>query len=241
MVPTFMELLATIPYIRVMDLEPAFNAIIDVIRSIPRSELLIAAVAAMIVGWLGAAMVRREVPMGGLVRAGSTVALFSIMLVVVLQLSRFDPRLDVAVPQLGLPEQVVEGGETRVPLSADGHFWLRAEVNGRPANFLVDTGATLTAVSQELADSVGLEARRGGIPVRIDTANGSIAAQLTTIEDLSFGNVRASGIDAVIIPNMGQTNVIGMNVLSRLGSWRVEGQELILVPKPADRTANLSS
>ena len=236
-----MELLPAMPYIHAMDPEPAFNAIIDVIRSIPRSELLIAAVVAMIVGWLGAVMVRREVPMGGVVRAGSTLALFSIMLVVVLQLSRFDPRIDVAVPQLGLPQQVVEGGETRVPLAADGHFWLRAEVNGRPANFLVDTGATLTAVSQELADEVGLEPRRGGIPVRIDTANGSIAAQLTTIENLSFGNVRAGGIDAVIVPNMGPTNVIGMNVLSRLGSWRVEGQEMILVPKPADRTADLSS
>lgn len=236
-----MELLPAMPYIHGMNLEPAFNAIIDVIRSIPRSELLIAAVVAMIVGWLGAVMVRREVPMGGVVRAGSTLALFSIMLVVVLQLSRFDPRIDVAVPQLGLPQQVVEGGETRVPLAADGHFWLRAEVNGRPANFLVDTGATLTAVSQELADEVGLEPRRGGIPVRIDTANGSIAAQLTTIENLSFGNVRAGGIDAVIVPNMGPTNVIGMNVLSRLGSWRVEGQEMILVPKPTDRTADLSS
>lgn len=236
-----MELLPAMPYIHAMDPEPAFNAIIDVIRSIPRSELLIAAVVAMIAGWLGAVMVRREVPMGGVVRAGSTLALFSIMLVVVLQLSRFDPRIDVAVPQLGLPQQVVEGGETRVPLAADGHFWLRAEVNGRPANFLVDTGATLTAVSQELADEVGLEPRRGGIPVRIDTANGSIAAQLTTIENLSFGNVRAGGIDAVIVPNMGPTNVIGMNVLSRLGSWRVEGQEMILVPKPADRTADLSS
>ena len=236
-----MELLPAMPYIHAMDLEPAFNAIIDVIRSIPRSELLIAAVVAMIAGWLGAVMVRREVPMGGVVRAGSTLALFSIMLVVVLQLSRFDPRIDVAVPQLGLPQQVVEGGETRVPLAADGHFWLRAEVNGRPANFLVDTGATLTAVSQELADEVGLEPRRGGISVRIDTANGSIAAQLTTIENLSFGNVRAGGIDAVIVPNMGPTNVIGMNVLSRLGSWRVEGQEMILVPKPTDRTADLSS
>lgn len=138
-----MELPVAMLYIRLMNLEPAISAIIDVIRSIPRSELLIAAIAAMVAGWLGAAMVRRQVPMGGLVRAGSTIALFSIMLVVVLQLSRFDSRLDVAVPQLGLPQQVVEGGETRVPLAADGHFWLRAEVNGRPANFLVDTGATL--------------------------------------------------------------------------------------------------
>src|SRR3546814_9463490 len=81
----------------------------------------------------------------------------SVLVTVILQLSRFDPRLEVAVPQIGLPQQVVEGGETRITMAGDGHFWLRAELNGVPANFLVDTGATLTAVSQGLADQAGLE------------------------------------------------------------------------------------
>ena len=129
---------------------------------------------------------------------------------------------------------LVEGGETRVPLSPDGHYWLEAQLNGVPANFLVDTGATVTAVSQEVADRAGLTARTGGIPVRITTANGSINAQISTADTLSFGNVEASGIDVVIAPNLCQTNVLGMNVLSRLAGWRVEEQTLILVPAEAD-------
>ena len=44
------------------------------------------------------------------------------------------------------------------------------------------------------------------------------------------GNVKAGGLDAVIAPNIGETNVIGMNLLSRLASWRVEGETMILVP-----------
>ena len=40
----------------------------------------------------------------------------------------------------------------------------------------------------------------------------------------------ARGLDAVIAPNLGNTNVIGMNLLSRLAGWRVENGELILVP-----------
>ena len=54
------------------------------------------------------------------------------------------------------------------------------------------------------------------------------------IRDRSFGNVEASGIDVVIAPNLGQTNVLGMNVLSRLAGWRVEDRTLILVPAKAD-------
>ena len=47
---------------------------------------------------------------------------------------------------------------------------------------------------------------------------------------LKFGNIEAQGLDAVIAPNLGETNVLGMNFLSRLESWRVERGELILVP-----------
>jgi aspartyl protease family protein len=153
-----------------------------------------------------------------------------ILVLVVLQLSRMDPRFDLGFSDVVLPEQVVEGSETRVEMARDGHFWLRAEINGEPVNFLVDTGATLTAVSQDTAAAAGLEPREGGLPVRMQTANGSVAADLTTIDELRFGNVAARGLDAIIAPGLGQTNVIGMNLLSRLASWRVEGDTMILVP-----------
>lgn len=220
-----------------MDPAPFITSLVEVIRSIPRSELLIAALVAMVAGWIGSAMVRRKVPMGGVIRAGSSLMLGLILVTVVLQLSRMDPRFDVAVPQIGLPEQVVAGGETRVPLSPDGHYWLSAEVNGVPANFLVDTGATLTAISEGVAQRAGLQPRRGGIPIMLNTANGTVQAHVATVDSLTFGNVEASGIDAVIAPNFGETNVIGMNVLARLGSWRVEEGELVLVPSDGDRVS----
>lgn len=216
-----------------MELEPVFNAAADTLRAIPRSELLIAAVAAMVLGWIGAMIAKRSA-LGGVLRLASSAALGLILLTVVLQLSRFDPRFDVAVPQIGLPEQVVEGGETRIPLSADGHFWVRADVNGVPGNFMIDTGATLTAISAPLAERAGLEPRRGGIPIMLGTANGTVQAHVATIDSLTFGNVSASGTDVAIAENFGDFNVIGMNVLARLGSWRVEDNTLILVPRAED-------
>ncbi|MEX0341120.1 MAG: TIGR02281 family clan AA aspartic protease [Erythrobacter sp.] len=216
-----------------MDLEPAFSAAADTLRAIPRSELLIAAIVAMALGWIGAVVAKRSA-VGGLLRTVSSLALGVILLTVVLQLSRFDPRFDVAVPQIGLPEQVVAGGETRIPLSPDGHFWVRAEVNGVPGNFMIDTGATLTAISAPLADRAGLEPRRGGIPIMLGTANGTVQAHVATVDSLTFGNVSASGTDAAIAESFGDFNVIGMNVLARMGSWRVEDNTMILVPRTED-------
>jgi aspartyl protease family protein len=53
-------------------------------------------------------------------------------------------------------EQVVEGNVTRVPLSGDGHFWVRVSINGVSRRFLVDTGATLTTISPDTARETDL-------------------------------------------------------------------------------------
>jgi aspartyl protease family protein len=214
-----------------MNLRELWQGMAETVAAIPQSGLLVLTVAALLASWIGGAMARRRVMFGRTIGTLGTVGLALILVTVVLQVSRFDPRIDVAVPRFGLPEQVVEGGETRVKLANDGHFWLQVSVNGVGAPFLVDTGATLTAVSGGLAREAGLTPRTGGLPVRVVTANGTTTAQLTTIDRLRFGNIEASGLDAVIAPNLGRTNVIGMNLLSRLASLRFEGDTLVLVPK----------
>ena len=213
-----------------MDFAPVFDRLAASIGSIPQSGLLIIAVAAMLIGWLGAALARRDLLIGRIVSTGSTLVLCGVLVLIVLQLARLDPRFDMAMSEVGLPEQSVVGGETRVELSPDGHYWLNAEVNGVPARFLVDTGATLTAISEPTARAAGLEEGRDRLPVMMTTANGTISVGTTTIEELRFGNVAAFGLDAVLAPNIGETNVIGMNLLSRLAQWRVEQGVLILVP-----------
>ena len=213
-----------------MDVAPIFDQLAHSIAAIPKSGLLMAAVAAMLVGLLGSVVLRRVPALGRIMRLTSTLGLVAVLLLVVLQLSRLDPRFSMAVPELGLPEQVVEGGETRIPLADDGHYWLEAEINGYRARFLVDTGATLTAVSEQVAKEAGLEPRDAGLPIRLQTANGSVAAQLASVEEIRFGNVAARGLDAVIAPGLGETNVIGMNLLSRLKSVRIEQGVLVLVP-----------
>ena len=219
-----------------MDFAPVFDRLAASIGSIPQSGLLIIAVAAMLIGWLGAALARRDLLIGRIVSTGSTLVLCGVLVLIVLQLARLDPRFDMAMSEVGLPEQSVVGGETRVELSPDGHYWLNAEVNGVPARFLVDTGATLTAISEPTARAAGLEQRRDRLPVMMTTANGTISVGTTTIDELRFGNVAAFGLDAVLAPNIGETNVVGMNLLSRLAQWRVEQGVLILVPNvPQDQ------
>lgn len=214
-----------------MDYSQIWTDTAQALREIPMSELLIIAVLAMVIGWLGSALARRRIPMGRFMSGVSTFALAGVLLTVVLQSSHLDRRLDVALTGSYAPEETVAGGETRIPLAADGHFWINATINGVEGDFLVDTGATFTAISNGLATQAGLTPQRSGMPVRINTANGAVAADMVSIDSMRFGNIEANGLDAVTSTAFGETNVVGMNLLSKLGGWRVEGKTLILSPK----------
>jgi aspartyl protease family protein len=192
--------------------------------------LLALAVIAIFLTSLGG-MLRRPLPLlGGFVRGVGNLGLLAALLLTMVQVARFSGSHDLALPQFGLPSQTVEGGETRIPMDRDGHFWLRATVNGTPARFLIDTGATVTALSPDLADDAQIRAQPMRESVMLRTANGTVEAKLGTIDELRFGNIIARDLDTVVTPGLGQTNVIGMNLLSRLASWRVEDDTMILVP-----------
>ena len=118
-------------------------------------------------------------------------------------------------------------GETRVRLAPDGHFWVEAEVNGQPVRFLVDSGPTVTSISADTAQRVGIQPQ-AGLPVVVSTANGLVNAQRGRAERLLVGNIERQNVAVHISEAFGDINVIGMNFLSSLRSWSVEGRTLIL-------------
>jgi aspartyl protease family protein len=95
---------------------------------------------------------------------------------------------------------------------------------------LVDSGATVTAVSERTAAAAGIEAGEGLVPVVLKTANGLAQAQTGELDELRLGSITASGLKVLVAPALGETDILGMNFLSKLKSWRVEGRTLILVP-----------
>lgn len=65
----------------------------------------------------------------------------------------------------------------------------------------------------------------------IETANGRVVARRATIKTMELGGITAADLPVVVADEFGDTNLLGMNFLARLGSWRVEGRTLILEPK----------
>ena len=134
---------------------------------------------------------------------------------------------------MGNDEQHIVGNAVRLRMASDGHFWASATINGRPVRMLVDSGATVTSLSMEAARESGLDLNQNPIPVQIMTANGAVMARTSSVDRLTIGPIVATDLRVHVAEEFGTTNVLGMNFLSRLKSWRVENGWLILEPKHA--------
>jgi len=172
-----------------------------------------------------------------LVNLVMTLALVGLLFVAIGQRSQFDPYLGKIAKLLRIENQTVVGGEVRIRMSPDGHFWARARIDGVERRLLIDSGATITAISTKTADAAGIDARTSVVPIVLQTANGAIPAQSGRIGELKLGAIVARDLQVVVSPAFGDTNVLGMNFLSRLASWRVEENVLILVPHHPQKVA----
>nr|WP_246359810.1 TIGR02281 family clan AA aspartic protease [Stakelama sediminis] len=136
--------------------------------------------------------------------------------------------------RIGLSDQSVQGDTTRIRQSVDGHFWAQVRLNGVERRMLIDSGATMTAISPQTAAAAGVDVSDSGYPVLIETANGTVAARRATVKTMTLGSLKMHDLHVVVAPSFQGLDVIGMNFLSRLGSWRVEKGVLILEPDKSD-------
>lgn len=189
-------------------------------------SLIVAIAAILLLIWL-ASRVRW---LRGLLQLAIWGALLWLLAVTLGERGRFDPTLGRFSSLLDGGGQTVSGDVVRVRLSRDGHFWVRATLDGVPRRLLVDSGATVTALSTETARAAGLDVRRPVMPILLRTANGTVAADTARVATLRFGTITARDLSVVVSPAFGDTDVLGMNFLSKLKSWRVEDGVLVLEP-----------
>jgi aspartyl protease family protein len=129
----------------------------------------------------------------------------------------------------GEGEVVRVGKEMRIRKAFDGHFWVTARVNGAKVRFLIDSGATTTSISVQTARRAHIDAETG-FPVLVQTANGMVTAQRGRAEKLVVGTIERRNMAVEISQAFGPMDVLGMNFLSSLSGWSVQGEWLVLKP-----------
>jgi aspartyl protease family protein len=121
---------------------------------------------------------------------------------------------------------VVQGHEVRIPMAIDGHFWVEGTLNGRPIKFLVDSGATMTTIGSETAELAGVTVNPNRTQI-VRTGNGMLRVATGRADQLAIGPIERNDV-GLHIADREDLNVLGMNYLSTLQRWGVEGRWLIL-------------
>lgn len=105
------------------------------------------------------------------------------------------------------------GAGLQIERARDGHYHVVAQINNQAVPFLLDTGATSTAISAKVADKLNLTADG---QVTVSTANGMTQARTARV-DLRINNlVSVSNLRVTILPDLGGDGLLGMDVLGKL-------------------------
>ena len=121
-----------------------------------------------------------------------------------------------------------DGGVIEIRRGPDGHYHWPARLNGRAVDFLVDTGATHSAISAELARELALESIGS---VQSSTAGGVVHGSVARADLALDGGVRVERLPLVVLPALGDKPLLGMDVLGRL-RWQQQGGVLRIEATP---------
>ena len=111
-------------------------------------------------------------------------------------------------------------------MAIDGHFWVEGRINGQPVKFLVDSGATVTTIDRATALRAGATVADARDQV-VRTGNGFIRVARGRAQSVSSAAIEREDVGLHIVEG-DEMNVLGMNFLSTLTRWGVEGRWLIL-------------
>ena len=181
---------------------------------------------------MASGLIARRLPMKQYAKMiAAWVGIFAVAFV----LMSFRPEMSMAWERIkgeltGAPRQSSDDQGIRLVRQDDGHFWLRAAINNQNVDFMVDSGATTTAINANTARQIGLKSDSSKLPIELETANGRIRVASATVPSIVVGEYQVDEHDVVISDKFGDTNLVGMNFLDSFGSWSVTGDVMQLKP-----------
>jgi len=135
-----------------------------------------------------------------------------------------------AAPEPAAIDEAEASGGRSVAIEAerDGHFYIDAQINFRPVRMMVDTGATVVALRQSDAESVGIRMRRADFDQPVQTANGTTHAAEATLDAIAVEDIEIDGVRALVLPDdQLSVSLLGGSFLSRLERFEMRSETLI--------------
>lgn len=127
------------------------------------------------------------------------------------------------------PKEASLGSIVEIEAESSGHFNTAADINGRPIEVMIDTGATMVALSYEDAERAGIYLNDSDFTRAVSTANGTARVAPVTLDRVSVGDITVRNVPAAVAePGRLKTSLLGMSFLSRLSRFDMRSGRLML-------------
>jgi aspartyl protease family protein len=129
------------------------------------------------------------------------------------------------------PAQTASSDSRSVVVAPDsqGHFRVEARVDNRRMDFLVDTGASVIALTARDAATLGIHPADSEYTMAVRTANGTVHAAPVNLNMVDIGGITVRDVSAIVLPEDALSdNLLGMAFLSRLHRYEYSGGKLVL-------------
>ncbi len=120
------------------------------------------------------------------------------------------------------------GAAAQVTRAPDGHYWAEAVINGRAVRMLVDTGATVVALTRDDALRLGFRLTSEDFTRSVHTANGVGRAAPVELAHVAVAGARIEKVEALVVEAGLSTSLLGMSYLGRLSKFEATPQGLTL-------------
>lgn len=136
-----------------------------------------------------------------------------------------EPQPEQPVPMI----RAAVAGRALVPADASGHYVADARINGRAVTAMIDTGASVVALSDGTARRLGIFPLRSAYTEPVATANGVVSAAPVTLSDIRIGAVTVRNVEALVLPaEVLEVDLLGMSFLGRLRKFETSAGQMLL-------------
>ncbi|KJV38161.1 TIGR02281 family clan AA aspartic protease [Brevundimonas sp. KM4] len=132
------------------------------------------------------------------------------------------PVVEAAIGASGTDAQVVKG--------ADGHYWAEANIDGKAVRVLVDTGASVVALTRADALRLGVDPEPEAFTGKVQTASGVVRAAPVQLKTISVAGARVDRVEALVVEQGLEYSLLGMSYLGRLSAFSATPAGLTLRP-----------
>jgi len=139
------------------------------------------------------------------------------------------PPASMAAATVGTAPARTAGRSVTIPRDARGHFQVGGRIDGRRVDFMVDTGASVIALTEREAGRLGIRPSRDDYTAQVKTANGIVKAAPVMLNNVDIDGLVVRNVQALVVPgNALSENLLGLSYLTKLKRFEYANGKLVL-------------